>query len=93
MTKQVYDALKERITKVTNPDVINDYRNEYPSARPDGILYHFNAEGLNEGLQEYDIDYIDDIIHEMNTTNMWNVCQRFRWLLRNSDIDNRLLNA
>lgn len=59
----------------------------------DVTVYHFNADGLNEGLERWDPDYVDDILHPMSTCNMWNVCQRFYCLLRchTHDIDKRLL--
>ena len=59
------------------------------------IVYRFNAEKLNEGLDEYDVLFVDSMVHPMATTNMWNVCERFYSFIRiyGDSIDERLLNA
>ena len=44
--------------------------------------WRFDNAWLNEGLSEYDEDYIDCVIHEMESKNIWNVCQRFYSFLK-----------
>ena len=85
MKKAIYDVLKSRIGKVTYED--------------GKVSYRFFNEGLNEGIEEYDVLYIESIVFDMkvNPANMWNVCQKcykyLRWMVGNTDIDSRLLNC
>lgn len=89
MTPEIYEAMKRRIS--VKPDIDKETK-ERLCMMPDDIVYRFNAEGLNEGLDELDDDYVDPITHPMTTRNMWNVCQRFYSFLRHhKNIDQRLL--
>lgn len=97
MTPEIYEAMKRRITKIT-PEcedyiyIIGDYRTMFYSVVWGVPFYHFSAEGLNQGLSEFDDDYVDGFIQPISTSNLWNVCQRFYSFIKHyKDIDKRLL--
>jgi hypothetical protein len=79
MKREIYDALRSRITLVDTTD--------------GAYVYHFSADGLNPVDWWDDENYVFDIQHAMRTANMWNVCQRFYKHLRYQcdNIDDRLL--
>ena len=89
MTREVYNVLKSRIGKVS-----------YEEGR---ISYRFFNDGLNEGIEEYDVLYLESIVFDMkvNPANIWNVCQKcykyLRWMVGYSEdtayLDSRLLNS
>lgn len=86
MKREIYEAIKHRIS-VTHDE---EYYAEYPETPRSAPLYKFDASGLNDD-PEY--DFIFDIVHAMNTTNIWNVAQRFYMILKSNHmcIDKRLL--
>lgn len=91
MTPEIYEAMKRRIS--IEPDIDEETR-EMLRMKPLAVtVYHFNAEGLNEGLESWDPNYVDGILHPMSTRNLWNVCQRFYSFINHyENIDQRLLN-
>ena len=89
MTPEIYEAMKRRIS--VEPGIDEETRQEL-RMRPGNVVYHFNADGLNEGLESWDRDYVDGILHPMSSRNLWNVCQRFYGFIKHyKDIDKRLL--
>jgi len=82
MTKEIYEALKARIS-VADEKARKAYCEEYPSAA-DAIVYRFDLVGIDDDLP--------CIIHAMRTKNLWNVAQRFYMFLGiYDDVDSKLL--
>lgn len=99
MTPEIYEAMKRRIEAIT-PDnnreqydkLVEDYHTMRFTAVWGMPFYHFNPDGLNTGLSEFDDDYVDGFIQPISTNNLWNVCQRFYSFIKNyKNIDQRLL--
>ena len=89
MKREIYEAMKRRMS--IEPGIDEETR-ERLWMRPGDVVYRFNPNGLNEGLEDWDIDYVDDILHPMSTRNLWNVCQRFYSFINyHENIDKRLL--
>lgn len=82
MKKEVYEALKTRITV---------------TAKQLGLWHwEFSNEGLNEGIDCFDEQYIDKMCQDMKMrrANLWNIAQRvysFLVAFKHEDIDDRLL--
>lgn len=93
MRHDIYEAMKARISVVDRKLVCEQDGVEEWQLPEGAIFYYFSNEGLNEGLDFYDENFIDAIRHGMMTKNMWNVCQRFYGFLRRwrEDFDERLL--
>ena len=97
MSPEIYEAMKRRITKITHEcedyrSIIEEYRTMDLSVVWGVPFYDFGAEGLNQGLSEFDDDYVDSFIQPISTNNLWNVCQRFYSFIKNyKNIDQRLL--
>ena len=88
MTKEIYTALKKRISIVPD-EIAKDYCEHYGFCN----VYHMNTEGMNVGIDENDEGYFDGFIHGMKTKNIWNVAQRFYSFCRYyPNIDERILN-
>lgn len=95
MTKEIYEAMRQRIT------VIYDYEDDYDFPVPDGAdVFKFSNEGLNEGLSKYDIRYIDSVVWAIKKTkgryiNWWNICEQFyaHVSFNVPDFDGRLLQT
>lgn len=92
MSPEIYEALRKRISIISKEEantMMGLGRDLFPFPYP---IYYFSNDGLNPGLERHDKNYIDGIIHQMSTNNIWNVCQRFYSLLENhKNIDKRLL--
>ena len=92
MAPEIYEALRKRISIISKEEantMMGLWRDLFPFPYP---IYYFSNAGLNPGLERDDENYIDGIIHQMSTSNIWNVCQRFYSLLENhKTIDKRLL--
>jgi len=100
MTRKIYEAMKRHVTKITPENevyrsIIEDYRTMDFSVVWGVPFYHFNADRLNQGLSEFDEEYIDGFIWQTSTHNLWNVCQRFHAILSRNypHFDERLLAA
>lgn len=90
MTREIYEALKKRIS-IADETQEHEYRSEYPDTTSDAIIYLFDAKGMNKSMDD---DFIFNLVHGMTSTNMWNVAQRFYWLLQQEGhfrLDQRLL--
>ena len=90
MTHEIYEALKKRIS-IADEKQEHEYRWEYPETTSDAIIYFFDAKGMNESMDD---DFMFNLVHGMTSTNMWNVAQRFYWLLQQEGhfrLDQRLL--
>lgn len=68
MTKEIYEALKRRIS-IAPEAAVKSYRESYPKTPEDVTIYMFDLTGLDEDTPA--------IIHAMKTKNMWNVARRF----------------
>lgn len=91
MTREIYEALRERISIISQTDADSKMGKSglFPFPYP---IYYFSNAGLNPGLNHYDENYIDNVILQMSTRNLWNVCQRFYSFLSNyPNINQRLL--
>lgn len=92
MSPEIYEALRKRISIISKEDANTMMGGEmdlFPFPYP---IYYFSNAGLNPGLERYDENHIDSIIHQMSTNNLWNVCQRFYSFLENyENIDQKLL--
>ena len=89
MSPEIYEAMKRLIS--VEPGIDEEARKRL-CMRPGDAVYHFNSDGLNEGLECWDINYVDGILHPMLTRNLWNVCQRFYSFIKHyENIDQRLL--
>ena len=83
MKKEVYEALKSRIT-VTAKEI-------------DLWHWEFENEGLNEGISCFDERYVDAMCQDMRmkSGNMWNIAQRVLGFLHafgHDDIEDRLVH-
>lgn len=92
MTPEIYEALRNRIS-IISKEYANTRmglgRDLFPFPYP---IYYFSNAWLNPGLERDDENYIDGVIHQMSTNNIWNVCQRFYSLLDHyKNFDQRLL--
>lgn len=89
MTREIYEAMKRRIS--VEPSIDEETRQEL-RMRPGDVVYRFNPDGLNEGLESWDTDYVGGILHPMSSRNLWNVCLRFYGFIKHyENIDQRLL--
>lgn len=77
MDRIIYEALKKRVSVVPFSELDDESRANM-ILREDSIVYFFNA----TGLLDKDGDDLPSIMHPMRTKNMWNVCQRFYWLIK-----------
>ena len=70
MTKEVYEALKTRITVTAK--------------MLDVWHWEFSNEGLNEGIDCFDDLFIDQMCQDMrmHRANLWNIAERVHMLLR-----------
>ena len=99
MTREIYEALKRHIEVITPESdkeqyarLIEDYHTMDCTVVWGTPFYRFFADGLNEGLSEFDADFIDSFIQPIRTRNLWNVCQRFYSFISNyPNINQRLL--
>lgn len=78
MTKEIYEALKRRIS-VASEEKVRAYYEECPKPDREVTVYYFDLTGIDD-------DY-PGIVHAMLTKNIWNVAQRFYMILRNLDYD------
>lgn len=97
MRRDIYEALRRRISVVPYEEAIKDLPKmdicgnpvEY---HPDVPIYQFDPSDLNGGIDSLDDRYVMAIRAPMRTKNMWNVCQRiYAFIADEIDIDNRLL--
>ena len=83
MTHEIYNALKDRIGIVPVGD--------------NKTAYGFYNVGLNEGLEPYDVRYIDSFVFgDPERHSIWNACQMaYKYLnwMNHDDRDGRLLNC
>lgn len=83
MTREIYEALKARIS-IAPEETVKFYYEDYPETPRDVTVYKFDMTGLDEDIPAY--------IHAMKTKNLWNVAQRFySFLYWVEDVDNILL--
>lgn len=68
MTREIYEALKARIS-IAPEAAVKAYYEDYPETSKNVTVYKFDLTGLDEDCPA--------IIHAMKTKNMWNVAQRF----------------
>lgn len=68
MTKEIYEALKARIS-VAGEDATKVYYEDYPNTPMTATIYRFDLTGIDEDCPA--------IVHAMRTKNLWNVAQRF----------------
>lgn len=85
MNHQVYKAIKARIKVLPYAESKATYVNRGWTVFPNTVFYYLNVDGLGDDL--------DNLILPMQTTNLWNVAQRFRSFLTHfcKDIDARLM--
>lgn len=83
MTREIYNALKDRIGIVPVGD--------------NKTAYRFYNVGLNKGLEPYDVLYIDSFVFgNPERHSIWNACQMaYKYLnwMNHDDRDERLLNC
>lgn len=81
MTREVYEALKTRLTV------------KFPRLGTASV--YFDNSGLNEGIGCFEERFIDSIIAEFKSErfNLWNASQRIHWIVRQfvPNCDARLL--
>lgn len=83
MTKEIYEALKKRIS-VASKEQVDAYYVDYPETPKEATVYYFDLRGIDEDCP--------GIVHAMATKNMWNVAQRFYTFLSIfDDADSKLL--
>lgn len=83
MTKEIYEALKARVS-IAPEEAVKFYYEDYPETANDATVYKFDLTGLDEDIPA--------IIHAMRTKNLWNVAQRFYMFLGiYDDVDSKLL--
>lgn len=92
MTREIYEAMKRRISIKPLDDEAKEYYKLQGWPVPEkATFYFFNAEGLNEGVEDTE-EEVYSIRHGMTTRNMWNVCQRFYSFIQHyPNINERLL--
>ena len=86
MTKEIYEALKERI-HVASDDMLMAYYEDYPCTDRSLPVYWIDLSDIDED--------IPGIVQAMRTKNIWNVALRFYGALRQifDDADVRLLSG
>ena len=98
MKREVYEAMKARISIIPREEArrIDEEAGVKFDIPEWATIYRFSNDGLNDGIADCDVEFVDPIQHAMKTKNMWNVCQRFYGFIRQwfgESIDDRLLNA
>ena len=84
MNKEIYEALKKRIS-IASEEMVKAYYEDYPETSRSVTVYYFDLTGID--------DDCPGIVHAMLTKNIWNVAQRFYAFLQNLDFDeSRLLS-
>ena len=78
MTKEIYEALKKRIS-IASEEKVKAFYEEYPKTDREVTVYYFDLKGID--------DDCPGIVHAMLTKNIWNVAQRFYMFLCDFDYD------